>query len=256
MSTVKHKKRITVDFHTHILPGIDDGSRRASTSAEMLERLHKQGVDYCVLTPHYYKTKEPIENFIKRREESFMLLKQAYDVSNSPLLSLGAEVHMSHGLSDVDLLPLCMGNSNVLMVEFPIDKLQYWMMDEIEHIAFEQNIVPMIAHVDRLFTRYKEKDLKQLFEFEDFIFQVNNDSLLHLRKRFRLSKYFEEWRPFVLGSDTHDMTKRAPNFDKAKKNMDSIPLGKKFAETVANTNRYLVGPIFGKEIAGKKKNEN
>lgn len=256
MSTVNRKKGLTVDFHTHILPGIDDGSRRVSTSVEMLERLHAQGVDYCVLTPHYYKTKEPIEKFIKRREESFMLLKEAYDESNSPLLSLGAEVHMSHGLSDVDLMPLCMGSSNILMVEFPIDKLQYWMMDEIEHIAFEQNIVPMIAHVDRLITRYKEKDLKQLFEFEDFIFQVNNDSLFRLKKRFDLSKYFEEWRPFVLGSDTHDMTKRAPNFDKAQKKITSIPLGKKFADTVANTNKYLIGPIFGKGITVKNKNED
>ncbi len=256
MSTVKTKKRLTIDFHTHILPGIDDGSRKASTSAEMLELLHKQGVDCCVLTPHYYKTKEPIEKFIKRREESYRLLKEACDVSKSPLLSLGAEVHMSHGLSEVDLSPLCMGHSNVLMIEFPIDKLQYWMMDEIEHIAFEQNIVPMIAHVDRLITRYSEKDLKQIFEFEDFIFQLNNDSLFRLRKRFSLLKYFEEWRSFVLGSDTHDMTRRAPNFDKAQKKMESIPLGPKFAQVVTNTNKYLVEPIFGKKIAGKKKNED
>lgn len=242
-----------VDFHTHILPGIDDGSRRVDLSVKMLERLHAQGVDYCMLTPHYYQTKEPIENFIRRREESFRVLKGSYDESRSPLLSLGAEVHLSHGLSDVDLSPLCMGNSNVMMVEFPMDKLQYWMMDEIEHIAFEQNIVPMIAHVDRLFANYKDKDLQQLFEFEDFIFQVNNDAFLSVKKRFKLMKYFEDWRSFVVGSDTHDMEKRSPNFDKAVKRMTSVPLGNKIAEVVAHTNEQLVQSIFGKVVSKNKK---
>ena len=253
---MKYNKRILVDFHTHILPEMDDGSRRVSTSVEMLERLHNQGVGYCVLTPHYYKTKEPIEEFIKRREESYRKLKESYDESKSPLLSLGAEVHMTHGLSEVDLRPLCMGHSNIMMVEFPIDKLQYWMMDEIEHIAYEQNIVPMIAHVDRLITRYSEKDLKQLFEFEDFIFQINNDAFFKLQKRFKLMKYFQEWRPFAIGSDTHDMTKRPPNFDKVAKKRGSFPLGEKFVGSVLNSNKYLVGPIFGIKIQEKKKNEN
>ena len=253
---MKHSERVLVDFHTHILPKIDDGSRRVDLSVKMLERLHKQGVDCCVLTPHYYKTKEPIEEFIKRREESYRILKEACDESRSPLLSLGAEVHMSHGLSDVDLSPLCMGNSNVMMVEFPIDKLQYWMMDEIEHIAFEQNIVPMVAHVDRLMTRYKEKDLQQLFEFEDFIFQINNDSILNLKKRFSISKYYEDWRGFVIGSDTHDMSRRAPNFDKVLKKIDSVPLGNKFAENVLHTSEYVAQCIFGKNAIGKIKNED
>lgn len=253
---MKYNKRIFVDFHTHILPGIDDGSKDVSTSLKMLDRLHKQGVDYCVLTPHYYRTKEPIENFIKRRDESYRLLKESYDEGNSPLLSLGAEVHMSHGLSEVDLSPLCIGHSNVMMIEFPIDKLQYWMMDEIEHIAFEQNIIPMIAHVDRLITRYKENDLKQLFEFEDFIFQINNDALFRLKKRFDILKYLEEWRPFVIGSDAHNMSLRAPNFDKVVKKLDAVPLGKRFAEAVDNTNKYLIGPVFGKNAVGKKKDED
>lgn len=250
---MKYSERMLVDFHTHILPKIDDGSRQVDLSVKMLERLRNQGVGYCVLTPHYYKTKEPVEEFIRRREESYRILRESYDEGNSPLLSLGAEVHMSHGLSDVDLSPLCMGNSNVIMVEFPIDKLQYWMMDEIEHIAFEQNIVPMIAHVDRLITRYKEKDLQQLFEFEDFIFQINNDALLNFKKRLSIFKYYEDWRGFVIGSDTHDMSRRAPNFDKAVKKLDSMPLGKRFAENVHNTSDYVAKCIFGKNAVEKKR---
>ena len=47
-----------VDFHTHILPGIDDGSPDVKTSLEMLKMLRGQGVDKIVATPHFYLAKD------------------------------------------------------------------------------------------------------------------------------------------------------------------------------------------------------
>ena len=41
-----------IDFHTHILPGIDDGAKDVSVSAAMLEMEKEQGVNEIVLTPH------------------------------------------------------------------------------------------------------------------------------------------------------------------------------------------------------------
>lgn len=244
MLTAKRKGELTTDFHTHILPGIDDGSQSTDVSIEMLNTLKKQGVERCVLTPHFYKTKESIENFIKRREESYEELLKSCNEEETPLLALGAEVHLTHGLSDTDLSKLCMGNSNIIMIEFPPDKLQYWMMDEIEHIAFEQNIVPMVAHVDRLFARYKDEDMKQIFGFDDFIFQINNDALFHIGKRKSISKYFDDWKQFVLGSDAHGVTTRPPNFSKALKKITSFPLPKAFKKTVINTSEQLGRSIF------------
>ena len=43
-----------VDTHSHILPGIDDGSRKVEQSLQMLEEEAKQGVKYVVATPHFY----------------------------------------------------------------------------------------------------------------------------------------------------------------------------------------------------------
>ena len=251
MLTAMRKGELTTDFHTHILPGIDDGSQSVDVSIKMLDLLHKQGIERCVLTPHYYKTKESVENFIKRREESYEELKRSCNEDKTPLLALGAEVHLTHGLSNVDLSKLCMGNSNVVMVEFPPDKLQYWMMDEIEHIAYEQNVVPMIAHVDRLLARYKEDDLHQIFGFEEFIFQINNDALFHMKKRFALSKRYEDWHSYVLGSDTHGMSVRPPNFLKAMKKITAFPLPKGFKRNVVNTSAELCKSIFADKKTDK-----
>lgn len=42
-----------VDFHTHILPGIDDGSKTSEESVAMLQMEAQQGIEHVVLTPHF-----------------------------------------------------------------------------------------------------------------------------------------------------------------------------------------------------------
>ena len=47
-----------IDFHTHILPGIDDGSRNVEMSLRMLAAQREQQVDEIVATPHFYARSE------------------------------------------------------------------------------------------------------------------------------------------------------------------------------------------------------
>ena len=42
-----------VDFHTHILPGIDDGSRNIEETVMLLKEAEENGFDKIILTPHY-----------------------------------------------------------------------------------------------------------------------------------------------------------------------------------------------------------
>ena len=42
-----------IDFHSHILPGIDDGSKNTDMSLAMLREMTAQGVDVCVAPPHF-----------------------------------------------------------------------------------------------------------------------------------------------------------------------------------------------------------
>ena len=56
-----------IDFHTHILPGIDDGAKDVSVSAAMLEMEKEQGVNEIVLTPHYYGKFYSPTDFVRRR---------------------------------------------------------------------------------------------------------------------------------------------------------------------------------------------
>ena len=51
--------RDMVDFHNHILPGIDDGSQSVSQSLKMLELFAELGVEKIIASPHIYKELYP-----------------------------------------------------------------------------------------------------------------------------------------------------------------------------------------------------
>ena len=60
-----------VDFHTHILPGMDDGAATVADSLAMLARLHDQGVDTVCLTSHFLQEEPSVEDFLRRRSAAW-----------------------------------------------------------------------------------------------------------------------------------------------------------------------------------------
>ena len=59
-----------IDFHSHILPGIDDGSKSVEESIELLRMLSVQEVDTVAATPHFYASDGSPEEFFERRDAS------------------------------------------------------------------------------------------------------------------------------------------------------------------------------------------
>ena len=60
-----------IDFHSHILPGIDDGARNLDVSLAMLEKIREQKIDYMAATPHFYASQDRIEKFLDNRERAW-----------------------------------------------------------------------------------------------------------------------------------------------------------------------------------------
>ena len=60
-----------IDFHSHILPGIDDGSADLEQSIRMLEMYQGSGVDIFIATPHYNIKEGRIDSFIHRRDTAY-----------------------------------------------------------------------------------------------------------------------------------------------------------------------------------------
>ena len=67
-----------IDFHSHVLPRIDDGSHSSEESLGMLQISASQGIDVMAATSHFYATEDRISSFLNRRRCSEERLKVRY----------------------------------------------------------------------------------------------------------------------------------------------------------------------------------
>lgn len=206
-----------IDFHTHILPMIDDGSQSIEQSLEMLKMLKKQGVETVVLTPHYYPDEQNIEEFLDIRNRQYKKLCEATAGGKYPQLRLGAEVMLDYELSNLkDLDRLCIEGTNFLLLEMPYTLWSSNHLDCINHILATYNIVPVIAHIDRYLKLHNPKLIDEVLNMEVLV-QCNADSLVNLKTRWTMLKMLKHGKIHFIGSDCHNTTTRKPNMEKAMK---------------------------------------
>ena len=98
-----------IDIHSHILPGIDDGSENLAQSTDLLNRLNSMGFSKCIVTPHtlpeiwentsegitatFNSTKlqleEPLNNMLYRAASEYMINESFLQrLQTEPLLTL------------------------------------------------------------------------------------------------------------------------------------------------------------------------
>lgn len=204
------------DLHTHILPGMDDGADSIEQSIAMLDMEIAQGVDAVALTPHFYRTGEHIDEFLRRRAEAMTQLTDALSNKVCPKLILGAEVAWMPGMADWDCLEdLCYTDTNVLLVELPFTKWNGEMFRQLYNLEIRRGITPMIAHIDRYFGIQEKRHFRTLFEM-DFPVQISSMSLQRFIGSRRAMKILSE-RNAILISDCHSSTERPPNMGEALK---------------------------------------
>ena len=57
-----------VDFHSHILPALDDGSSSVEESIALLKMLSEQGVSAVCATPHFNANRTTVDEFLAARQ--------------------------------------------------------------------------------------------------------------------------------------------------------------------------------------------
>lgn len=207
-----------IDFHSHILPEIDDGASSVEESLEMLKFCKESGVDTVVLTPHCYHTEDKdIREFIRERNEKYRILKEAIAESEGdfPEIRLGCELHLSkfHARSAF-LKELAIEGTNYIMLEMPTTKWEPAIFDAIYSITL-MGLRPIMAHIDRYLYAHK-KDFHNLYAF-DLVYQANADAFLIPGIRNRMPYFFESGAIHILGSDMHNLTSRTTRMADAKK---------------------------------------
>ena len=136
-----------IDIHSHLLPGVDDGSADIETSVSVLQRFANHGIDVLVCTPHLVASEAASAPFDRHKA---LLAELVAAAPAKPELRLGWEIMLDRPGCDLRAPELSLGGARAILVEFPRAYLPVGTTDELDRIR-RSGIVPVVAHPERYF---------------------------------------------------------------------------------------------------------
>jgi len=244
-----------VDIHSHIIPGIDDGSKNMEMTLEMIRNAEKEGTKEMVATPHYLleygeATIIDVKNHVK--EINMLLENEKIDVK----IYSGQEVYFTEKIIE-DYLEGNIGtinDSRYMLIEFPMDKFDENTFDILYELQV-RDIVPIIAHPERYKFFIEKPSLINEFINQGYLFQVNAGSIegkfgQNVKKTTDLFLTNNIYN--FIGSDAHNIKSRNTGLKNA---MDLIEKGMNkniFQDSSEKILKNMDIKFLGERIKGKK----
>ena len=211
-----------VDFHSHILPGIDDGSRSVEESIAMLQMEAEQGITHVVATPHFYPQHDNPESFLRRRAAAEALLReQMQKHPGLPKLSVGAEVYYFPGISHSEAIQgLTIDKKRCMLLEMPGVPWTRSMYQELEDLHTKQGLIPIIAHVDRYIRPLHTYGIPRRLAEIGVLVQANGNFFIRRETERMAMKLLKTGHVHLIGSDCHGLETRRPNVKEAAEKIE------------------------------------
>lgn len=198
-----------IDFHTHILPEIDNGARNVEESIAMLQAENEQGVSIVVLTPHYYPDEQDIDTFLKLRNESYEKVLKASAKLSLPSIRLGAQVHFTPSLIEhEDLHKLCIDDTNYMLLELPYMPINSKVIDTIDMLCQKHDITPIISHFDIHFFNNSYKEIEDLMDL-NILGEMDTSSIIKISNEKVFKSLLKNNYINVIGSDIHGINDKS-----------------------------------------------
>lgn len=143
----------TSDFHSHLVPGVDDGARTVEDSLESIGRFREAGVRRIITTPH-------IDGSLTRNEGAFPGVMERMDAAWAEVSAAadrafpdldfrrGHEVMVDHPDTDFSDPRLRLDGGPFILIEWPRLQIPPGTAEVIRRIAFA-GFDPIIAHPER-----------------------------------------------------------------------------------------------------------
>lgn len=232
-----------IETHSHILPGIDDGSKSIEMSLEMVDALEKQGAKKIIATPHYYSDSISLSDFIEKRDNAFKQLSDAMNGRATEIVT-GAEVYITKYLfSNEDLSPICIGNTRYALIEHSFaEEFGDKALSRLLYLIEEQSITPILAHIERYKALIDHPKRLDILMDAGCLTQVNISSFAssHRSLKKKLFKFLESGRITFLGSDCHNTDTRPPEYSIGAKEIIE-----KYGQSAIDTLMENANKIFG-----------
>jgi protein-tyrosine phosphatase len=142
-----------VDFHSHMIPAVDDGSESLEQSLVALKNMWDQGITHVITTPHFKaSTLKPPDAFgaeMGRIDEAWGELLPAVAKSLPELrLDRGVELALDDPDPSVTDSRVRLAGTRFVLVEFPNFVIPPNSTRPLLHLR-ESGVTPIVAHPER-----------------------------------------------------------------------------------------------------------
>ncbi len=231
-----------IDFHTHILPNIDDGARNIEETIELVEEARKAGFEAIISTSHYmegyYETNAP------EREMWINIIYQQIQEKNIKMqLYLGNEVYLSENIIELVKYEKAstINDTNYVLFEMPLNVEPLNLFDIVYEMK-KKKIIPILAHPERYaFVQQDPEIINDLIE-AGVLMQANYasiDGYYGGKAQVMVRKLLENDMIHLLGSDVHRPGTIYPRIPQIIKKLKEI-IGRDKLEEITTLNPKLV----------------
>lgn len=170
----------SIDFHNHLMPGVDDGAQTIEESVEAIEAFKQDGVVVIVTTPHLDAslTARPAELGVRLREfdRAFAQLQQCAAKCGGVRVERGVELLLDIPEPDLSDPRLRLGGGKFFLMEFPFMTVPPQSARVVRFLA-DSGYTPIIAHPERYQDFGSSIDLAAEWKHNGGFLQVNGGSL-------------------------------------------------------------------------------
>jgi protein-tyrosine phosphatase len=208
-----------IDLHSHLLPGIDDGSKNLAMSLAMARIASADGISTIACTPHilpgvYNNSGPTIRRAVARLAESIA------EAGIPITLVAGADVHIAPDLDAQlrDGRALTLNKSRYFLLEPPHHVLPPRLEDLIFGLQ-AAGYVPILTHPERLSWVEGHYDLIGRLVSSSVLMQITAGSVMGRfgrRPRYWAERMLDEGLCHLLATDAHNTEQRAPRMADAR----------------------------------------
>ncbi len=162
-----------IDFHSHIIPNIDDGSQSIEDTICMLEEAKKVGFTDIISTSHYIEDYYEVDE--KKRKEYIDNIQKEVEGIN---IIIGSEIYVTHNIVNLinEKKASTINNTRYVLFELPMNSNVLYLKNVIFSLL-ENKFIPIIAHPERY--SFIQKNPNWLIEYIEMgvLFQANFGSI-------------------------------------------------------------------------------
>lgn len=193
------------DIHCHIVPGVDDGSPDAATSAALISRMQGWGIRRILASPHV--TMNTFENDRTTIDPALASLRAELD-SRGMAVNIGTHAEyrldelFERRLAENDLMLL--PDSHILIENSFFQ--EPWNLDQIVFDLQVKGLRPILAHPERYSYYYSHKDRLRTLHDAGLAMQINLLSLAgnYGKDELKMAEYLmKNGMVDFIGTDLH-----------------------------------------------------